>query len=70
MVLLDSKDNGAIGDKPFSDKRPVIAKSKNILLTQDVIQRTDDGSNWTKEHIVNRQKALADLAVKKWPLRP
>ena len=57
LVLLDTKDNGAIGDKPFSVKRPIIAKCQNLRLTADVINRTEDGSTWTKEHIEERNRS-------------
>jgi hypothetical protein len=70
MVLLDAKDNGAIGDKPFKEKRPAYQKSKNFVLTADVVDRTEtDPSLWTVAHITARQGRLADLAVKRWPLK-
>ncbi|MGL4419148.1 MAG: HNH endonuclease family protein, partial [Gemmataceae bacterium] len=68
FVLLNNKDNGAINDKPFAEKRPVIEKSKHIWLTNDVITRTEKSKEWTKEDIDERQVMLADLAIKRWPL--
>jgi hypothetical protein len=68
LVLLDNKDNGAIGDKPFKDKRPVIEKSKALLSTKDVIDCTDATSTWTTQDIASRQQRLAKLALKRWPI--
>jgi hypothetical protein len=70
LCLLENKDNGAIGDKPFKDKRPVVAKSQNILLTKDVIDHTDSKSVWTAQDIDARQVRLADLAIDRWPIEP
>lgn len=70
MILIDAKDNGAIGDKPFSEKRPVIERSKHFWLTLDVLDRTEGSELWTKANIEQRQKRMADLAVKLWPVMP
>lgn len=70
LVLLNNKDNGAIGDKPFQDKRPMLKNSENIWLTKDVLEHTNTTSTWTKDDIAERQKRLAALAVKRWPLEP
>lgn len=68
LALMDSKDNGAIGDKPFSIKRPVIEKSKNLLLTADILQRTAASGQWTVADIEARQAMMADWAIKRWPI--
>ncbi|MCI0349762.1 MAG: HNH endonuclease family protein [Acidobacteriales bacterium] len=71
MALLNAKDNGAIGDKPFAVKRPVIAQSGHIHLTEDVITRTEESPKlWTMAHIKERQKMMAEHAVKRWPSKP
>jgi len=70
MILLDTKDNGAIGDKPFPAKRPIIEKSKNLILTADVISRTTATSQWKVDDIDARQIYLADLALQRWPIDP
>jgi len=68
--LINTKDNGAIGDKTFADKRPVIEKSKNILLTLDVLDRTKSNPTlWDGQLIAERQEMMADLAVQRWPLK-
>jgi hypothetical protein len=68
LVLLNAKDNGALGDKSFATKRPVIENSKNIFLTADVLARTESNRRWTKNEISDRQRVLADLAVRRWAL--
>lgn len=68
LVLINSKDNGAINDAEFPDKRPVIAKSSNLKLTADVISRTEGGQDWTIKHIEARQEMLALLARDRWPV--
>lgn len=69
LALLNAKDNGAIGDKPFSDKRPGIEKSQNIFLTKMIVELTSSQPDkWTIDNIRERQRAMADLAVARWPI--
>jgi hypothetical protein len=70
LALLNAKDNGAIGDKPFDEKLPVIEKSKNIKLTGEVLTCAGAGAKWTIDAIRKRQRILADLALEKWPINP
>jgi hypothetical protein len=70
LVLLNAKDNGAIGDKGFAEKRAAIERSSNIHLTKDVITRTESTGKWTKAEIEGRQGRLADLAILRWPMFP
>src|SRR5665213_1719064 len=70
MCLINSKDNGAINDKPFSEKRPTLQKSENQKLTKDVLERTKPATEiWDARHITERQTMMAELAVKHWPIR-
>lgn len=71
LVLMNTKDNGAAGDKPFSEKRPFIEKSANIRLTAMVIDLTKTKPDlWGRDQINERQKMLAELAVARWPVDP
>jgi hypothetical protein len=70
MALVDTKDNGAMNDKPFKDKRPSIEKAKHLMLTADVLKRVGKSNDWTPERIEARQKWMADLAKKWWPEKP
>ena len=63
MVLLQASKNTAIGNKPFSKKRPVLQASQ-YTLTAEVGAETD----WTPIQINERQKRLAQLAVSTWPI--
>jgi hypothetical protein len=69
QVIVGNEDNGEMGDKPFNEKRPVLERFENIHLTYDVITRTaENPDQWTVANITERQKKLADLALKRWPL--
>lgn len=69
MALINSKDNGAIGDKSFAEKRAAIQRSQRICLTLDIIERTKKSpATWGRQEIVERQAMMADLAVARWPL--
>ena len=70
QTLMNSKDNGAIGDKPFSEKRSGIDKSKNILLTAMILDTTQNNpSVWDRKIILERQTVMAELAVLRWPIK-
>lgn len=63
MVLLQAKKNSLIGSSSFDQKKKEYKKS-NFLLTSQVAEL----DNWSIEQIENRQKILAELAVKTWSL--
>jgi uncharacterized protein with ParB-like and HNH nuclease domain len=63
MVLLQASQNTLIGNSPFADKREVLKKS-TFMLTAEVGKK----KTWTKDEINARQKKLAELAVRTWPL--
>lgn len=63
MVLLQADKNSMVGNKPFDKKRKAYQES-TFLLTQQVGQSLF----WTVPQVEQRQKSLADLAVKTWPL--
>lgn len=63
MVLMQAKKNVKIGNGPFKEKKAVF-KDSPYLLTKDVASEI----NWGPSHIVARQKRLAEIAVKTWPL--
>ena len=61
MVLLSKGPNGRIGNKPFDVKRPILAQSQ-LRFTQAAGAEQD----WTPAIIDDRQKKLAQLAVRTW----
>ncbi|HYN80535.1 MAG TPA: HNH endonuclease family protein, partial [Gemmatimonadaceae bacterium] len=63
MTLLQKGKNNKIGNKPWSDKKPIIASSE-LNLNKAIAGSAD----WTKVVIEARQKDLADLALKVWAL--
>lgn len=62
MVLLTRKINSDIGNKGFSFKKPFLENS-NFYLTKEISTYHE----WGVSQIEERQKALAELAVKAWP---
>lgn len=65
MALLQKGPNGRIGNKPFAEKKPILAASA-LLWTQDAGAR----ATWTPEVIAERQGAIAKLAATVWPRDP
>jgi hypothetical protein len=60
-TLLKKTQNGSIGSKPWSFKRPILAGS-SLALTKQAAEAT----SWDKSAVTARQKKLAKLAVKTW----
>jgi hypothetical protein len=63
LALLLAKSNSDIANSDFNSKK-VVYKDSPYELTRMIAQN----KVWTKEEIASRQKALADLALKAWPL--
>lgn len=63
QVLLKAKKNVEIGNKPFSIKKPTLEQSAYILTAQ-----AGNKAAWGPAEITSRQKQLAALAVKTWPI--
>jgi len=61
LVLLQKGSNDKIGNKSWSVKKPVLAKSQ-LELTKKAAAHAD----WTKEVIAKRQEDLSVLAVRAW----
>lgn len=66
LVLLATPINNSssVGNKNFPTKKPFLAAAP-FKLTQVVAAYSD----WGPDQITERQKGLADLAVKTWPLQ-
>ena len=64
MVLMRANQNRDLGNKGFSDKRKVYAKSDYSLTKQVSSYRA-----WGLQQVRDRQAKLAKLAVKTWPLK-
>jgi hypothetical protein len=65
LVLLDRALNEKSGNLPFAEKVKTLAQSK-ISSTRDVATI----AIWSIQAIEDRQKQMAKLAVKAWPLKP
>lgn len=63
MVLLQAKKNSIVGNSGFEKKKDVF-KASSYALTKQVARYKD----WGKTAIDDRQRKLAALAVKTWPL--
>lgn len=64
LCLLKHKINSDIGNKGFISKRAYYAESAFQLTL--VLSKND---SWTTADIDSRQKVLADLAIKAWPIK-
>jgi hypothetical protein len=64
LALLRASNNSELESDAFSDKRVVYAASPYLLTNQ-----IGELAEWTPEAITNRQRQLAQLAVKTWPIR-
>jgi hypothetical protein len=62
MTLMNSTDNRLVGNMEFPDKKGTYAKSE-FLITQKI---AEENSEWTPEHIANRQKWMAKQAKTIW----
>lgn len=62
LTPLAAQINTSLQDKPFAKKVVEYAKS-DLLITKDLAQFND----WNATTIAQRQKTLADLALKAWP---
>jgi len=62
LILLRASDNSQLRSAGFAEKRQIYARSPYVLTSQ--IAELDD---WTVNAIVERQKRLAELALKTWP---
>jgi hypothetical protein len=62
MVMLESGKNKDLGNKPYFDKRPVVATS-GIKLTKRL---ADENTEWTPVRLDDRQKQLANFATTVW----
>jgi hypothetical protein len=63
LCLMRASDNSAAKSAGFKTKKPIFAKSP-YTLTNQIAAATD----WTTAEITDRQKTLAGIAVKTWPL--
>lgn len=65
MLLLTERMNSKLRNNPYDEKCKIYAKS-DLILTKEVAKYDE----WTKEVIEERQKTLAELAVKAWNIKP
>ena len=63
MALMQATKNSIIGNSKFSDKQAAL-KASTYFLTKEI----GEESSWTQSEIDGRQKRLAQLAVKTWPI--
>jgi hypothetical protein len=64
LVLLKASPNSTIGNEPFAAKKREL-ESSTYKLTEVV----GKAAEWGTDEIEARQKKLAEIAVKTWPLR-
>ena len=61
LTLLGAEYNRTVSNKTFKEKKKVYVKS-NILITKEILKY----NAWGKNEIENRQKILAEQALKVW----
>lgn len=62
LCLLRAPANQAIGNRPFAEKKPVLRASE-FNVTNEIAA----SERWTVTAIEDRQRVLAQLAVRTWP---
>ncbi|MBB2742878.1 UNVERIFIED_ORG: hypothetical protein FHR35_002700 [Microbispora rosea subsp. rosea] len=62
MVLLPKGKNGKIGNAAFAVKAPIL-KASSLALTREV----GEEGKWTSAEIAERQRRLAEIALRTWP---
>ena len=67
MTLLKTRTNADFGNSSFQSKRTEF-KSSQMLLNKHICDFTDEQTKWGSSEITERQKKLAEFAVKTWPL--
>lgn len=80
LVLVEKSINSSLGNRAYSEKRPIYLQSK-LLLTRALSERPQVGANtridravasiesfptWTERDVLQRQRWLADLARSVW----
>jgi hypothetical protein len=63
MTLLPKGTNNKIGNKPWADKKPVLAAS-----TYELNKKPGTVGDWTKAFIDHRQAEMAEIALKVWTI--
>ncbi len=63
LALLQASDNSALGSCSYAEKRPVLLASPYGTTSQIA-----EAETWTPAKIDERQKVLAMLALKAWPI--
>jgi uncharacterized protein with ParB-like and HNH nuclease domain len=69
LTLMKAKTNVDSGNASFQCKRAEFKKSQ-MLLNKHIYNSTDKQTKWGPNEINDRQKKLAEFAVKTWPLAP
>jgi len=63
LCLMRASDNSATKSAAFASKKPIFERSPYVLTKQIA-----DATEWTWEDIVARQKTLAAIAIRTWPI--
>jgi hypothetical protein len=64
LALLRATDNSDLKSQAFAEKKQLLANSPYLLTSQ-----IGDLEDWTPAAITERQKKLAELAVRTWPTK-
>jgi hypothetical protein len=64
LTLIEREANKEAGNAPFDQKKKGAFSTSNITITKDLC----DYEKWTVEEIAERQRKLANAAVKVWSL--
>ena len=65
LCLTRAKSNKKLGASSFSSKSQAIYKESDLLITSELATKY---SEWHRQNIEARASALAELAIKAWPI--
>ena len=60
LILVDEPLNGALADKSFKEKKPILASAKQVWVDPDVLEAT----SWGKKQIADRAAEMARVAYR------
>ncbi|HEX4077492.1 MAG TPA: DUF262 domain-containing protein [Rhizomicrobium sp.] len=63
LCLMKASDNSTAKSAGFAVKKPIYAKS-----TYELTRQLGEAAEWTSTEIISRQKTLAAIALKAWPI--
>ncbi|MCI4666001.1 MAG: DUF262 domain-containing protein [Neomegalonema sp.] len=67
LTLIEDALNKEMGQAPWSKKRTMIGRDEEVFLNRALLEEKKWRDEWGPAQIKERGRALAELAVKRWP---